>query len=120
MSIPISTKLKWISENEGKLVFWCAGCKSLHYVWVKPNGNRPCWTWNQDGEKPTFTPLILLEGFHDPTDDNKNIENGIYEWKPMRYHSFITDGMIRYLSDCNHDLAGQTIPLTQLPEYEES
>jgi hypothetical protein len=30
MSIPISTKLKWISENEGKLVFWCSGVQDAN------------------------------------------------------------------------------------------
>lgn len=29
-------------------------------------------------------------------------------------HSFITDGKIKYLSDCNHHLAGQTIDLPKI------
>lgn len=32
-------------------------------------------------------------------------------------HSFITDGSIEYLSDCTHELAGETVPLPVLEEY---
>lgn len=79
------------------------------------------WKWNGNAEKPTFTPSILVRG-------NKLVhdENGRWtgEWErdatgnlvPMICHSFITNGEIRFLDDCTHQLKGKTVPL---PEWTE-
>jgi hypothetical protein len=34
-------------------------------------------------------------------------------------HSFIKDGMIQFLDDCTHALAGQTVPLGEFEEQDE-
>jgi len=88
----------------GDLVwFWCPACNMHHTPRVRQgaaqgddiSGN---WTWNGSEEKPTFSPSILVWG------GNPDI----------RCHSFVENGMIRFLTDCGHSLAGQTVPL---PEY---
>lgn len=82
-------------------VVWCPGCEMPHMIWVsKPNPNGAQWRWNQDPHKPTFSPSILLK-------------------LPGGYvcHSFLEDGVWRYLADCTHKLAGQTVPLPDLPRW---
>lgn len=75
--------------------FWCEGCKSNHLI--NCDGPiRPQWTFNWNPMAPTFGP-----SYHITT--------------PGKVcHSFIRDGFIQYLGDCDHALKGQTIPLTTL------
>ena len=62
-------------------------------------GDRYVVLFNNNVDKPTFTPSLFV---------NPNSDRGC--------HSFITDGKIQFLSDCFHELAGQTV---DLPEVEE-
>jgi hypothetical protein len=57
------------------------------------------WTFNGDFVSPTFSPSILVTG-------GENI----------RCHSFVEEGKIRFLDDCNHALAGKTV---QLPPWDD-
>ena len=100
-------KVKQITDTTGQYVsyvFHCPACKRHHSCYVeRPDKRRPCWSFNGDLEKPTFTPSIVsLYG----RDDEINV-----------CHSFVCDGRIEFLSDCTHSLAGQTV---DLPEVEES
>jgi hypothetical protein len=54
------------------------------------------WSWNGDTERPTLKPSILTWGGSVDTD---------------RCHTFVNDGMVQFLSDCSHGLAGQTLDL---------
>jgi hypothetical protein len=63
------------------------------------------WGFNGNFDKPTFTPSVLTTW----TEGEKRIEK--------RCHTFVTDGMVQFLGDCTHALAGQTHPLPDLPEY---
>ena len=76
--------------NTNEFTFYCPGCKCHHKI------ND---TWRIDGADATLTvmPSILVTG---------SGKNG-----PLRCHLFIKNGMIEYLSDCNHDLKGQTISM---------
>ncbi len=59
------------------------------------------WTWNGDTENPTLRPSILNDfRKHDP--------------EGMVNHVWITDGNVIFLSDCTHELAGQTLPLLEV------
>lgn len=53
------------------------------------------WTWNGDTEKPTLNPSILSQ------------------CPPICEccHTLVTDGKVRFLNDCSHELAGQTLDL---------
>lgn len=96
-------------EIGGNLTFMCPGCRCRHTV-SHGYGSGPKWEWNGDTEKPTFTPSIKVSypAIPDATDD-------FAEWRTERVcHSFITDGEIQFLSDCTHELAGQTVVLPEL------
>ncbi|MCY1301191.1 hypothetical protein D9M69_625310 [compost metagenome] len=90
-----------LEQADGKLFFECPGCKMLHGLNVL-NGLKPDWSWNGDAEKPTFSPSVLVT----------------YPWGPeqveVRCHSFVEAGRIRFLNDCTHHLAGQTVDLPLL------
>ena len=79
----------------GGHVFYCPGCKSSHVFDLR-------WTFNGSLEKPNFTPSLLV--------------NGTEPRHPTlpRCHSFVTDGMIQFLGDCEHELAGQTV---EIPDW---
>ena len=80
----------------------CPGCKSVHQLAVGGKC-RYKWGWNGSLEKPTFTPSLLVNPSLPPGADG-------------RCHSFITDGRIRFLGDCGHDLKNQTVDLLELGE----
>lgn len=97
-------KLSKEKKTRGTYSFFCPGCKSRHVVWTKNEGyNHPIWWFNGSLEKPTFTPSILVSATYGDN-HNKTI-----------CHSFVTYGMIQFLSDCTHTMAGQTV---ELPEIE--
>jgi len=90
------------------IVFRCPGCKSSHRVRYG-EGSGPRWSWNGDVERPTFMPSILVTRPAVPDADEE-----FKEWRvEHRCHSFLTDGNIQFLSDCTHELSGQTVPLPE-------
>lgn len=83
------------SSNErcGYLVY-CPACGFGHFFNVeKPGPNGQQWTFNGNLEKPTFYPSMLILP------------------PAKRCHSFVRNGRIEYLSDCEHKYAGQTLDL---------
>lgn len=68
-------------------LFWCPGCECPHPFSV------PRWVWNGSMTSPTFSPSLLCNQ-NDPE---------------TRCHLFLKDGMIQFLGDCHHKLAGQTV-----------
>lgn len=100
-------KLKRFSDFDGVPIgymMWCPGCKWHHGIWVeKPNERcNARWTFNGDLERPTFNPSVLI--FHE--------ENG---QRVTDCHFYVTSGMVQFLGDCRHSLAGKTVPLPELP-----
>jgi len=94
-----------ISTDQGPdYQFYCPGCKSHHGVWVKERGeNSAQWSYNEDPDKPTFSPSILVRWTR-TTDGTTDFV----------CHSFVTNGMIKYLDDCTHELKGQTVELPNI------
>lgn len=70
-------------------MFHCPGCKYGHWFATGYGG----WTWNGDRDKPTVNPSILNSS------------------PAPRCHLFIRDGQIQFLNDCEHELAGKTVPM---------
>jgi len=78
-------------EHRGWMIF-CPGCGHGHVYDTR-------WTFNGDMNKPTFTPSYLSRCKSGP------------EKTLSVCHSFVTDGRIKFLNDCTHALAGQTVDL---------
>lgn len=88
------------------LMFVCPGCVAggpdgydgIHVLPVNSETKKPSWDWNGDFEKPTLSPSILSQGY-------------------SRCHSYLEDGVFRFLPDSDHPLSGQSIPLPDLPDW---
>jgi len=93
-----SVELSKIEDRRG-YAFRCPGCECAHFIQTNPAFN-PCWTFNGDVERPTVSPSIMVR---QPWKKNGSV-----------CHSFIKEGMIRFLNDCTHGLAGRTV---ELPEF---
>lgn len=74
-------------------VFLCPGCNRQHGIKTTGGG---AWTFDGDMDTPTISPSILAICGED------------------RCHSFVRAGKIEFLSDCTHDLAGQTVDLPEI------
>lgn len=83
---------------------FCPGCKNLHSIIVELNADKqkPLWSWDGDLECPTFEPSIKST-WNTP--------------EPQVCHSFLRDGIWDFLSDSTHELAGQKVPMVELPDY---
>lgn len=98
----MANKLHFLGEkNKGPrggvlYLFYCPGCKENHPFEVNAVNNG--WTWNGSMDKPTFSPSLLVNA------------DG-----PRRCHSFVREGKIEFLGDCQHSLAGKTV---ELPDWE--
>lgn len=82
-----------IVQDNGQKYFHCPGCEFGHAF-----DDR--WEWNGDVRRPTFSPSLLV-----------TVRDYGPEHKTLKCHSFVTNGSIRFLKDCTHKLAGQTVPL---------
>src|SRR5690348_8288385 len=115
-------KVKVYSADNGSISYWlwCPGCSDAHRI-------NQTWQFNGDTEKPTFEPSILVtSGHYEPGfvqgHDCWCSYNEKHPDKPSRFechrcHSFLRDGMWQFLSDCSHALAGQTVPMIDLPGW---
>ncbi len=91
--------MKLTKTEDGLLMFQCPGCGYSHGVTVKGSVRQgPEWGWNGSMDKPTFTPSLNVNGGYG-----------------RRCHSFVKDGKIQFLGDCDHSLKGQTV---EIPEWE--
>ena len=102
-------------------LFHCPGCDDAHMVTV--GGSGSVWGWNGSKETPTFTPSILVKSGHYAGSSPSCWCTYAVEYpdnpSPFRCylcHSFVTEGRIRFLDDCTHKLAGQTV---DIPEWDD-
>lgn len=100
----------------GYVGFNCPGCGGVHTVRVSgPNA----WKWNGSTDAPSISPSILVTSGHFLGGASAkhcwcNFEERFgrkADFSCVRCHSFVEDGSIRFLEDCSHALAGQTVPL---------
>jgi len=73
------------------------------YIPIQLKGDRnntQNWSWNGDVEKPTLKPSIKTTEYLD----------GEY----VVCHSFVNDGIVKFLSDCTHDMVNREIPLKEI------
>ena len=96
------------SEKHYGYSFWCPGCDKFH-SYVTDGTSEIYWEFNGDMESPTFSPSLGVysdEYLRKETTDK------------YRCHLFVENGQIRYLSDCKHEYAGQTIDMVDWPNGE--
>lgn len=96
-------------ETYDALLFVCPGCvegggSGFHMLPVNSPHHSPSWTWNGDLEAVTLSPSILTRGGPDGS---------------AVCHSFLTDGVFNFLTDCTHSMAGQRVPLPDFPQPED-
>lgn len=118
----MKTRVRRLREPNGvryiALMFVCPGCVSaasegyqgVHMLAVNSPQYKPSWDWNGDLVKPTLTPSIKTTGGY--------VEDGKYDDKAI-CHSFLTDGIFKFLNDSTHPMAGQEVPIPDLPEWVE-
>ena len=106
----VSPQLRSV-ENGGHS-HYCPGCREIHLI-------PGTWTFNGNYNSPSFSPSVKISGV------KRVIENG--EWvggwqtdsnsNPIPYvcHYFLHAGQLNYCADSTHALAGQTVPLPDLP-----
>lgn len=82
--------------------FWCPGCGCTHWV---PTAGERAWQWNGSMELPILSPSILRHGFHEELGHQ------------IICHSFVRNGRIEYLGDCEHELAGTSVDLPLADEW---
>lgn len=98
-------KAKLLSNENGvadTVVIQCPGCQCWHPFAIAPSAHPRglTWTFNNDLERPTFTPSLDCN-----RDDPKT-----------RCHSIVTDGKIQFVPGCYHSLDGQTIDLPDIED----
>ena len=106
----IGKKLR--SLEGGRVAFSCPGCGEHHHLTITHEKPGACWGYNGNADAPTFTPSVLVKGTRSAT--TEEMEFGLFERVPFTCHSFITDGRIKFLGDCTHVLAGQTVDLPDI------
>lgn len=103
--------------------FQCPGCGHSHEI-------SSGWQCNGDQELPTISPSILVTSGHYASNWKQgdacwctyyaeHPEDAADNEKASRFacgvcHSFVTEGKIRFLQDCSHALAGQTVDLPEI------
>lgn len=95
-----ATVLLPIENSTGRYVFFCPGCKANHIINTNPENNPYVHVLTGTLSRPTIRASVLSKG-------DKQVG------KP-HCHSFVTDGKIRFLNDCTHELAGKTVNLPPL------
>lgn len=80
------------SKGKFQWEIMCPGCQWVHAM------SPHIHSFNGNMENPTFSPSLLSD----------NIPG-------KRCHSYINNGQIRFLGDCDHELKNQTV---ELPEIE--
>jgi hypothetical protein len=97
------------------LWLWCPGCEDAHRIVI---GTADSWTWDGNAEAPTISPSIAVGGvqwdegspFHRP---GHHVAPG----EPKICHSFVVAGVWQFLGDSTHALAGQHVPMVDLPDW---
>jgi hypothetical protein len=111
----LSAKLRGLEG--GLIAFWCPGCDQAHAIGVAPPATV-IWSFNGNLDRPTFAPSIRVIGARTPTEHERmRIMAGEDLSAALRQecHSFVTDGLIRFLDDCTHAFAGRIVGLPDWP-----
>jgi hypothetical protein len=79
--------------GENAFMYWCPGCNLVHFVDSR-------WVLSGLPSAPTITPSILVQ----------DARTGVC-------HSYVTEGVITFLADCDHELRSTAVPLPDFPDW---
>lgn len=112
---------KVTKDSAGQWTYKCPGCRHTHNLPELAEGQRG-WKFNGNVASPTFEPSILMRSGHH-CDNGPKKEDCFYcketadeDWGMdmcVICHHFVKDGLIQFLNDCTHHLAGQTVPMLE-------
>jgi len=96
--------MKFRRTDDGGAAYFCKGCDRMHHVDTK---------WDINFDTNTISPSVLVKYRHPKGYSNDNPAPLGYDGEYVEdvCHSFVRDGNIEYLTDCTHNLAGQTVEL---------
>ena len=86
-----------VAEDPTMKTFWCPGCKTGHFFKVGP------WHWDGDRSMPTVFPSISVS-YNGPDAGDPGAPQA-------KCHFFVRAGVLEYLPDSTHALAGQSVPM---------
>lgn len=106
----LSSESESYKEGQREYHFHCPGCNCMHGYYTHWSKDRaaasrtgaPVWSFNNNLEKPTFTPSLLYRWHNE------------YSGKDHVCHLYVTDGKIKFLDDCTHCLAGQIVDMKEI------
>lgn len=113
MTLALIRRVKDGNDLYHAIVIWCPGCQKtdsegriyggLHMLPVSGDKQkRPVWGWNGKLEKVTLSPSILTKGGPD---------------KKFVCHSFLEDGIWKFLGDCTHSMKNKHVSMVPLPDW---
>lgn len=88
------------------LAFVCPGCalsgggSGLHLLPVNTTATSPSWNFDGNLDSPTLHPSVLTG-----------------RGTSFVCHSFLENGIFRFLGDCTHKYVNQHIPMPDLPDW---
>lgn len=91
------------TTDDGRTVFFCPGCQCGHGILLAPGS----WRLSGTAERPTIEPSVL----HPAVEHAVPVDNGWEKARSPRCHLFVRDGQLVFLGDCDHALAGKTVPM---------
>lgn len=97
--------IPFVDDQGPSLLMYMPGYNDYVMISVNCPKTNPGWYWNGDKEKPTFSPSILTRTYRG--DEEK------------RNHVFVRNGVIEFLPDCSHELAGKKVELPRLCDWPE-
>jgi hypothetical protein len=106
-------KTDLLKSTDGQhLTWWCPGCEDFHGVPVVTADRQPgrAWGWNGDREKPTLQPSVFVN----------SPANQHHVPSLPSCHVYLVEGVIQFLGDCTHRLAGQNVPLVEREDETEA
>lgn len=95
----------WNGDNVVAYFVYCPACACSHRFIVEAK-EGPVWTFNGSEDSPTFRNSLLVKSRWWEVD----------KWIDRVCHSYLTDGVWRFLSDCTHGFAGKEVPMVDFPE----
>lgn len=88
---------------------WCPGCRERHVFWLVQRGLKRWSLDNLDFERPSFSPSMRVF-------DPEHERDGVKVPEKTLCHYLLKEGVLNFLPDSKHALAGTKVPLPPLSE----